>query len=120
MQPIEHDLPGSETAGGTADELRRENQELRRQILHLTGASQGSPHAGPPTKLWNPSRVTIWSIALLVVVALVLAFFAGYIPLRKRNAINVSEAQQQENALPRMDVVQVSRSARNSEMELPG
>ena len=79
MQPIEHDLPGSEIEGETADELRRENQELRRQLQHLTDASQGSPHSGPPTKLWNPSRLTIWSIALLVVAAFVLAFFAGYI-----------------------------------------
>ena len=120
MQPIEHDLPGSEIEAATADGLRRENQELRRQLQNLTGASHGSPHAGQPTNLWNPSRVTIWSIALLVVAAFVLAFFAGYIPLRKRNALNVSEALQQEDALPRMDVVQVSRSARNSEMELPG
>jgi RND family efflux transporter MFP subunit len=120
MQPIEHDLPGSEIEGETADELRRENQELRRQLQHLTDASQGSPHSGPPTKLWNPSRLTIWSIALLVVAAFVLAFFAGYIPLRKRNALNVSETLQQEEALPRMKVVEVSRSARNSEMELPG
>jgi multidrug efflux pump subunit AcrA (membrane-fusion protein) len=121
MQPIEHDLPESEMEAATTEErLRRENQELKRQLQNLTGVSHGSPHAGPPTKLWNPSSVTIWSIALLVLAAFVLAFFAGYIPLRKRNALNVSDAQQQEEALPRMEVVEVGRSARTSEMELPG
>jgi multidrug efflux pump subunit AcrA (membrane-fusion protein) len=121
MQPLEHDLPGSEIESGTIEErLRRENQELRRQLQNLKGPPHGDPHIGPPKKLWNPSSVTIWSIVLLALVAFVIAFFAGYLPLRKRNALNVSEMQQQEQALPRVEVVEVGRSARNSELELPG
>jgi RND family efflux transporter MFP subunit len=121
MQHIEPDLPGSEVESATTeDRLRSENLELKRQLRKLEESSAGASRGGPPRKLWNPSGVTIWSIVLLAAAILVLAFFAGYIPLQRRNALNVSEAQQQEGALPRMDVVEVGRSARNSELELPG
>jgi RND family efflux transporter MFP subunit len=121
MRHIEPDLPESEVDATTIEErLRSENLDLKRQIQKLKGSSSSAARVGPPAKLWNPSGVTIWSIVLLATVALVLAFFIGYIPLRKRNALNVSEALQQEAALPRVDVVEVGRSARNSEMELPG
>jgi len=119
MQPIEQDLPESELET-TEERLLRENQELRRQLQNLKGPAHGSVHTGPPTRLWNPSSVTIWSIALVAAAAFVVAFFAGYLPLRKRNALNVSETLQQEEALPRVEVVQVGRSARNSELTLPG
>jgi RND family efflux transporter MFP subunit len=71
-------------------------------------------------KLWNPSGVTIWSIVFLAAVLLVVAFLAGYLPLQRRRALIVSEAQQQEAALPRVEVVEVGRSARSSELQLPG
>ncbi len=100
--------------------MRRENQDLKRQIEELKGSAHGSSRGGPSVKVWNPSVVTIWSIVFLTVVLLVVAFFAGYIPLQKRRALIVSEAQQQEAALPRVEVVQVGRSSRTSELELPG
>ncbi len=121
MRHIEPDLPGSEIEAATTEErLRRENQDLKRQLQELKGPSHGSARAGLPMKLWNPSGVTIGSIVLLATVLLVVAFFAGYIPLQKRRALIVSEAQQQEEALPRVEVVEAERSPRNSELELPG
>jgi RND family efflux transporter MFP subunit len=121
MQHIEPDLPGSELEAATTEErLRSENLELKRRLQKLEALQSNAPHDGRPAKIWKPSSVAIWSIALLAVVLLVLAFLAGYIPVRKRNALIVSEAEQQEAALPRMDVVAVRRSARNSELELPG
>jgi RND family efflux transporter MFP subunit len=54
------------------------------------------------------------------IVVLVVAFFAGYVPLQKRNDLIRSEAQQQEQTLPRVDVIQVGRSSHNSELQLPG
>jgi RND family efflux transporter MFP subunit len=121
MQHIEPDLPGSEVeAASTEERLRSENLELKRRLQQLEALHPPAPQAGRPATIWKPSSVAIWSIALLAVVLLVVAFLAGYIPLRKRNALIVSEAEQQEAALPRMDVVAVRRSARNSELELPG
>jgi RND family efflux transporter MFP subunit len=121
MRHAEPDLPGSEVDAPTTEErLRRENQDLKRQIEELKGSSYGSSRGGPSVKLWNPSGVTIWSIVFIAAVLLVVAFLAGYIPLQKRRALIITEAQQQQEALPRVEVVQVGRSSRSSEMELPG
>jgi RND family efflux transporter MFP subunit len=70
--------------------------------------------------LWKPSAITIWSIVLGATVLVVVAFLAGYIPLQKRTALLVSEAREQEQALPRVEVMEVGRSTINSELELPG
>ena len=120
MRHIDPELPGSEVDASTTEErLRKENQELKRQIEDLKRASHG-PRGGPSAKVWNPSSATIWSIVFLTAVLLVVAFLTGYIPLQKRRALIVGEAQQQEEAQPRVEVVEVGRSSRSSEMELPG
>jgi RND family efflux transporter MFP subunit len=50
----------------------------------------------------------------------VVAFFAGYIPLQKRNAVINSQAQEFDQALPRVEVVEVGASSKVSELQLPG
>jgi RND family efflux transporter MFP subunit len=74
----------------------------------------------PSVNRWHPSRHTIWAIALGVAVLIVIAFLGGYIPLEKRKALITGEALEQEQALPRARVVQLARSPKTSEMELPG
>lgn len=76
--------------------------------------------APPSLNRWHPSRRTIWAIALAIAVLIVIAFLGGYIPLKKRTALVAGEALEQEQALPRVKVVQVARSSPASEMELPG
>ena len=49
-----------------------------------------------------------------------IAFFAGYIPLQKRRAVIAGEAHEEQQALPRVEVIKVGRSTRQSELELPG
>ncbi len=98
------------------ERLRRENQDLKRQIQELKTPS----HEGPPTQRWHPSGAAIWAIFLLVILAIVVAFFAGYIPLQKRKATILTEAHDQDMALPRVDVIEVGRSSNKSELELPG
>lgn len=97
------------------ERLRKENEELRQRLRSIE-----EPDAGVPAKLWHPSRVTVVSIFLTAIVLLVIAFFAGYIPLHERTALVQAEATQQEKALPRVQVVQVTRSSLQSEMQLPG
>ena len=117
MRYIEPNPPGSQVEAASAEEqLRRENQELKRRLQELQGAS----HAGRPAKLWSPSRVTIVSIVLTGAVLLVVAFLAGYIPLQRRNTLIAGEAQEREQALPRVEVVEVMRSPQKSDLELPG
>jgi RND family efflux transporter MFP subunit len=55
-----------------------------------------------------------------VAVLAVIAFFAGYVPLEGRRAVIAGEAKEEREALPRVNVVKVGRSARKSELELPG
>lgn len=100
----------------TEEQLRQENQELKRRLQEL----QHAPHTGRPTTLWNPSRLTIVCIILAVVVLFVTAFLGGYIPLQKRRALIISEAHEEQQALPRVEVVEVGRSSQKSEIQLPG
>src|SRR5438552_5690087 len=117
MRPIKPDQPGSSIAPAASREeerLREENQDLKRQLQKLQGPGS------LPTAVWHPSGITIWSIVLAVSVLIVVAFFAGYIPLHKRKALILHEALEQERALPRVEVIQVGRSSSRSELELPG
>jgi RND family efflux transporter MFP subunit len=96
--------------------LRRENLELRRQLEEL----RKTAHSGPPLNLWHPSPITLWAIFLGSVVLIVLAFFGGYIPLRKRTAVIAAEAREEKQLLPRVEVVRVGPSTRQSGLQLPG
>jgi len=113
MRSIE---PEKTHADSTEERLRREIEDLKRQLKEQRSSSHVSSHGA----LWHPSGVTIAAILLILTVLLVGAFFAGYIPLQKRNAIIRKQAQEQEQALPRVEVIQVGRSTKRSELELPG
>src|SRR3984893_11706847 len=108
--------PQKSQADVTEEKLRREIEDLKRQLKEQKGSAHGSSHAA----LWHPSALTIAALFLAMTALLVVAFFAGYIPLQKRNAIIRNLAQEQEQALPRVEVIQVGRSSRKSELVLPG
>jgi RND family efflux transporter MFP subunit len=59
-------------------------------------------------------------IVLGVAVLVVAAFLSGYIPRQKRIVLITNEAQQQAQALPRVEVVQVGRTSNQSGIQLPG
>jgi RND family efflux transporter MFP subunit len=102
----------------TEEKLRQELEELKRQLMEQKGLAQSPGH----NRIWHPSAITLWSIFLAIIALIVFAFFAGYIPLQKRMEIIRSEAQQQEQEqeLPRVEVIPVERGANNSELQLPG
>src|SRR5258706_1916079 len=124
MRYTEPNQPEEITAPGSAEEqLRREVEDLKRQLRDQKGLTQGVPpgagtHAS--AKPWNPSAVTIWALFLGVIVLIVVAFFAGYIPLQKRNAVIGQLAQESDQALPRVEVIEVGASSKVSELQLPG
>src|SRR5277367_4255253 len=108
--------PQTSPPGTVEERLRDENRELKRRLEELTGhASQGSPR-----NLWHPSAITIWAIFLGAVIVVAVAFFAGYIPLQMRRAVVLGEAREEQQALPRVEVLQVGRSTRQSGLVLPG
>jgi RND family efflux transporter MFP subunit len=118
MRHIEPDQPEFRDAVETTEErLRRENEDLKRQLLEHQRLSHSPRNA---TKLRHPSAFTLWAIPLAVAVAVVVAFFTGYIPLRRRDAAIRNLASEQEQALPRVEVIQVVRSSSQSELLLPG
>src|SRR5947199_8883216 len=118
MRYSESDLPRVEDASATEERLRRANEELRRQVQDLR-ASSHTPTA-VSAKLWRPSRLTIWALCLCVLVLLIIAFFAGYLPSRHRTLLIADEARERERLLPRVEVVTVSRSSHESTLQLPG
>ena len=103
-----------------ADRLRLENEALKRQLAELQEPGRSGAHEVDGMRMWRPSGVTISALFLAGCILVVVAFFAGYLPLQKRNALVVAEAQEQERSLPRVEVVAVTRSAENSELLLPG
>ena len=102
----------------TEERLRKEIEDLKRQLREQKGA--GSSHLSLTAQPWHPSSTTLWSIFLGVTVLIILAFLAGYIPLRKRQTLIRDQALELEHALPRMEVIEVGLSAGKSELQLPG
>jgi multidrug efflux pump subunit AcrA (membrane-fusion protein) len=109
-------------ADTTEERLRKEIEDLKRQLAAQQDEQQSraASHSGLPVKPWHPSAIALWCIFLGVAVLIAVAFFAGYIPLQKRETLIRSEAKEQEQALPRVEVVEVGRSPGTSELELPG
>lgn len=99
----------------TEQQLRREIEELRRQIR-----TQHDPRTGVPAEHWRPSGITITVLLLGLAAVLVAAFFAGYTPLQKRDSTVQAEAAQREKALPRMDVIRIGHADAKSGITLPG
>jgi RND family efflux transporter MFP subunit len=121
MRHTEPDQPEFQAVEETTEErLRKENEELKRELQEQKRQPHGSPHATPSAKMWHPSSLTLWSITLGVVLLIVAAFFAGYIPLQKRENVIRTQAREQEEALPRVDVMEVGRSSTKSDLQLPG
>jgi RND family efflux transporter MFP subunit len=96
-------------------QLRRRVEDLERQLRQ-----QEEGRSGPPAKRWKPSPITISVLLLGLAVLLIGAFFAGYIPLQRRDALVRAEEQEREKELPHMEVLRVGRSSIQSELTLPG
>src|SRR5712671_785939 len=123
MRYTEPNQPGSEeipVREATEEKLRKEIEDLKRQLQEQKGLVHGGLKQSALPKPWHPSAITIWSLFLGALVLLVVAFFAGYIPLQKRNTLIRNQAQEQEQALWRVEVIEVGRSSRMSELQLPG
>ncbi len=121
MRHTEPDQPEFQAVDETTEErLRRENEELKRQLQEHKRLAHGSPHTAAAGKVWHPSSITIWSITLGAALLIAAAFLGGYIPLKKRESVILNQAREQEEALPRVDVMEVGRSSTKSDLELPG
>ena len=122
MRYSEPDGPPSSTkiAESVEEKLRKENEELRRQLQELRAESHRGSQDAVPTRLWRPSGKTVWALCLAAALLIVFAFLAGYLPRQKQRALITGEAHQEAQALPRVEVIQVRRSSSKSALELPG
>jgi RND family efflux transporter MFP subunit len=102
----------------TEEQLRKEIEDLKRQLQEHKHAA--SSHTPLPTTTWQPSGFTIWSIVLGLIILIVAAFFVGWIPLHKRQALIYAEARAQGEAVPLVEVIKISRSNPKSDLQLPG
>ena len=87
---------GRRRAGKHGRSLRRENEELRQQLAG-SGRTPTIP-TGFLAKLGDPSRLTISRLCLGALVLLVIAFFAGYIPLHRRS-VTIAKKHRPEGKL---------------------
>lgn len=102
------------------EQLRRENEELRRQIAELRGGGGHAHLDGPPARMWRPSRVTLMALLLGGLALFAVAFLSGYLPWRERQTVIRADSDEQAHTLPRVDVIKVGRSSRESDLKLPG
>jgi RND family efflux transporter MFP subunit len=104
----------------SADSLRRENEELRRELDALRSGGTLVATAPALRGAWNPSKTAIIALSLFILTLLVVAFLGGYLPLQHRRSVVIAESQHEEEALPRVQVVQVAREGGDRGLEVPG
>lgn len=100
----------------TESKLRKEIEYLKRRLEE----QELAPKAQQGMEPWQPSVFTIWFIALALLVLFVAAFLVGWIPFHRRQTLIYAEAHERESALPRVEVIEVTRSGSKTELELPG
>src|ERR1022692_2052019 len=92
-------------------QLRRQVEELKRQLREQQEGHAGSPAHPLNAKPWRPSAFTICALVLGLAVLAIGAFFTGYLPLQRRDASVRAEAQEHEKDTPRLEVMRVGRSS---------
>jgi RND family efflux transporter MFP subunit len=115
MSQMEIHAPKKELS--TEERLRAEVEALKRELeeqkrLHTPAAAQAQRPA-------PPSRMTLGALSLLGVVAMAVAFFAGYLPHRQRENLLAAEANAQNQAFPTVTVVPALPSPSSVSLVLP-
>jgi RND family efflux transporter MFP subunit len=95
-------------------ELRAEIEDLKRQLEQKHVAPSAAEH------IVQPSRHTIRNLVLLLIVILIGAFVAGYIPRHRRELQLVAEADTHNAALPEVSVMTARRAEGRGNLVLPG
>lgn len=109
--------PADNDAAPHDERLHEEIAQLKRQLAEAHSALPPGQLSG---QLWKPSGVTVAALCLGLVLLFFIAFLAGYGPWQKRNLTIMAESHEQARTLPRVDVIQVTRSSSDSDLRLPG
>src|SRR6202034_1439023 len=100
----------------TEERLLAEIEELKRQ-LHTQHRDESHEGHRKPRR---PSAATLWILAVVAVLILTAAFFAGYLPQSSRQTALAKEAKEETVALPPVNVVIVEQASGKSQLVLPG
>jgi biotin/lipoyl-binding protein len=92
------------------DDLKRKLREQHRDAHH--GGTHGHPK--------RPSSTTLWMLGIGVLVIIVVAFFAGYLPETSRQTALAKEAQADAAELPPVNITLVEHASGKSMLLLPG
>lgn len=91
--------------------LRAEIERLKQLLAQAEGRPRSSKQV---------SKGTLWALAALALVLIVVGFVAGYLPHQRREHMLIAEASADAQAVPAVNVVPVRRSSARSELILPG
>lgn len=97
----------------TEAQLLAEIEELKRQLNAHHREAGHRKHA-------RPSPETLWVLAGVAVLLLVIAFFAGYLPQASRETALAKEVKSDIDTLPPVNVSIVEQAPGRSELVLPG
>jgi RND family efflux transporter MFP subunit len=98
----------------TESQLRAEIEALQKKLQEQ---HEQKVHA---QRMRRPSAFTLGALGFLALVVVVAAFFTGYLPHSRRQAMLVAEASAENEAVPAVNVVAVTRSSGKSQLVLPG
>jgi RND family efflux transporter MFP subunit len=116
MSQMDIDVP--QKTPGTEERLRAEIEDLKHQVeeqKRLLG--HATPKAQQPAP---PSRLTLGALSLVGLVAVVVAFIAGYLPHRRRESMLAAESKNAAASLPTVTVAAVRRASAKVGLALPG
>lgn len=97
----------------TEERLLAEIEELKRQ-LHAQHREAGH------RKSARPSAAALWMLAVISLLLLVGAFFAGYLPLANRQTALAKDVKADIDTLPPVNVAVVEQAPGKSQLVLPG
>src|SRR5215510_3074560 len=97
----------------TEERLRAEIADLKRQLEQQRQPAHQNTSS-------PPSRITLGALSSVGVIAVVAAFFAGYVPHQKRERMLVAEAKAEAEARPTVTVATVRRAPTKVDLVLPG
>lgn len=97
----------------TEERLLAEIEELKRQL-------QAQHRDGRHGKARRPSAAVLWTLAIVAVLALVTAFFMGYLPQLSRQTALAKAAKEEGTSLPPVNVAVVEQASGQARLVLPG
>jgi len=97
----------------TEERLLAEIEELKRKL-------HDQHRDGPHGKSRRPSAATLWILAIVAVLILTGAFFAGYLPQSSRQTALAKDAKEDIAAIPAVNVAIVDQAPGKSQLVLPG